>query len=136
MDTVVVVAGLIEMDGKVLLVRKPKGIGPYPDTWHIPGGKLEQDEGIIEALEREVKEETGLKLEGIEHLSFDEDFEPDKHGKLTHFIFLQFKATAMPGEARAMDDVIESMWASKKDLSGLGLNKPTIKLLRKIGLIE
>src|SRR5436853_7111833 len=44
--------------GCVLLVKQGKrGRG-----WELPGGKVKKREGILEALAREVREETGLRV--------------------------------------------------------------------------
>lgn len=67
----VVVVALIERDGKILVLRRHD---PDHAQWHLrwefPGGKIELNETPVEALHREVKEETGLvvnseKLLGI-----------------------------------------------------------------------
>jgi 8-oxo-dGTP diphosphatase len=52
--------GLIENDGKVLLVKR--GISPWRGYWYLPAGFLEADETPLQAAEREVYEETGLKV--------------------------------------------------------------------------
>ncbi len=51
-------AKAIVLDGnnRVLLLKKPNG------KWDLPGGKLEIGEAWIDGLAREVKEETGLKI--------------------------------------------------------------------------
>ncbi|HSX08713.1 MAG TPA: hypothetical protein VLF93_01000 [Candidatus Saccharimonadales bacterium] len=33
----VIVTTLIEKEGKILLGKKLKDVGPYPNTWHLPG---------------------------------------------------------------------------------------------------
>ena len=43
---------------KVLLLQRNDG----NNTWEIPGGKRENNEHIVDALKREVKEETGLTI--------------------------------------------------------------------------
>jgi 8-oxo-dGTP diphosphatase len=48
--------GLLERDGCVLLVHRPK----Y-DDWSLPKGKLETGESWEECALREVEEETGLR---------------------------------------------------------------------------
>ena len=51
------VTALIERDGKVLFERRR-------DTgqWGLPGGKVEIDESLEQALRKEVREETGLEI--------------------------------------------------------------------------
>jgi len=51
-------------DGKILILRRandPNGDG----NWDIPGGHIEKGENQIDALKREVFEETGLKIDNI-----------------------------------------------------------------------
>ena len=55
------------------------------------GGGIHQGESVIDAIKREVLEESGIALTTIEPISFDEDYEPNKHGIKTHYIFLAFK---------------------------------------------
>ena len=45
---------------RIILIKK--GRGPYKGRWDLPGGKIDFGETPEEALEREVLEETGLKL--------------------------------------------------------------------------
>lgn len=47
--------------GHFLLMRR-NGAKPYGGTWALPGGKLEPLETAVEAVLREMKEETGLEL--------------------------------------------------------------------------
>jgi 8-oxo-dGTP diphosphatase len=55
------VAGLIrDADGRLLLVHRTYS---KDEPWALPGGWLEGDDGPIEqALERELREETGLRI--------------------------------------------------------------------------
>lgn len=57
----VIVSAAILAEGKVLLVRQPGPDGPGT-VWALPGGRVDAGELAIEAVRREVAEETGLKL--------------------------------------------------------------------------
>jgi 8-oxo-dGTP pyrophosphatase MutT (NUDIX family) len=47
-------------EGKVLLLEKRKYLS-QETYWDIPGGRLQKGESLLDALRREVEEETGLK---------------------------------------------------------------------------
>jgi 8-oxo-dGTP pyrophosphatase MutT (NUDIX family) len=55
----VVVALYIMCDGKMLILRRLKHKA-QGDKWGLPAGKLERGERIVQALAREVRQETGL----------------------------------------------------------------------------
>jgi 8-oxo-dGTP diphosphatase len=45
---------------------------PYPNTWDVPGGHVEEGETAAQCIVREMKEEMGLDLEGFELFSLKE----------------------------------------------------------------
>lgn len=51
-------AGLIDLDGSLLLVRR--NTEPWLGSWYLPAGYVEADEDPAQAAVREVMEETGL----------------------------------------------------------------------------
>lgn len=55
-----VAGGLIEFDGRVLLVQNQRRDGSL--DWTTPGGVIDPGESILEGLTREVEEETGLAV--------------------------------------------------------------------------
>ena len=57
----VIVGGIIEKDGKILLVQEKKK--SCYGKWNIPAGHLEPNESIIQGAIREIKEETGCDVE-------------------------------------------------------------------------
>ena len=59
----IIVGGVIEKEGKVLLVQE-KQKDCY-GKWNIPAGHLDCNESIIEGAKREIKEETGCDVELI-----------------------------------------------------------------------
>lgn len=52
-------ASIKDSAGRVLLVRENDG------SWELPGGGLEHDESVKEAMAREISEETGLTVEHV-----------------------------------------------------------------------
>ncbi|MFB6241413.1 MAG: NUDIX domain-containing protein [Candidatus Nanosalina sp.] len=57
---------LVERDGEYLMIQEGKEY--VKGTWNIPGGGVEHGETPVEAVKREVFEETGLKVEEVEGL--------------------------------------------------------------------
>jgi beta-phosphoglucomutase len=57
-----VVAAVLETDKGLLLCRRPE-TGSEPGRWELPGGKVEPDETLAEALARELLEELRLRVE-------------------------------------------------------------------------
>ncbi|HTQ74658.1 MAG TPA: Nudix family hydrolase [Burkholderiales bacterium] len=58
----VAVAVLIRSDGRALLARRPAS-KVYAGYWEFPGGKVEPGEPVIDALNREIREELGVDIE-------------------------------------------------------------------------
>lgn len=61
-----VVAAIIENDNEEILcaLRSPKMI--LPNLWEFPGGKVEVNEDLKSALEREIREELNCTVEALD----------------------------------------------------------------------
>lgn len=59
-----VVGGVVQHDGKVLLLQRPEG-DFMGSIFELPSGKVEAGESLDAALIREVKEETGLDVTAV-----------------------------------------------------------------------
>jgi 8-oxo-dGTP diphosphatase len=105
-----VVAALIRKGNKVLLTQRWPGrhLGL---TWEFPGGKVEEGEEDIEALERELREELGVEAE-IGSCCFE-----TRHGygsREVHLLIFRCKLTE--GVPRALD--VKAMeWADIETLA-------------------
>ncbi|MCL4417207.1 MAG: NUDIX domain-containing protein [Patescibacteria group bacterium] len=136
MKSRLIVSAVIKKSDKFLFGRKADGIGPYPNTWHLLGGGVNLGkESLKEALVREIKEEAGIEIADIKKLSFDEDYEPDKKGELTHYIFLVFEANYQSGELKPDDDIKELKWFNKSEITNLSLPKPSINLFQRLFML-
>lgn len=60
--TQVVCALVRDNDGEYLFLRRAKD-GPYGGMWCFPGGKVEPGERPLDAVQREVREETNLDVQ-------------------------------------------------------------------------
>lgn len=105
----VTVNAIIIREDKLLLIKR--GVDPYKGFWSIPGGYVDWDESTEEAVEREVKEETGLsatvtKLVGVYG-------SPRRHPK--QVINISYLVEVV-GTVVAGDDAVAAKWFSLNDL--------------------
>lgn len=105
--------GLIFHKGRILLTKRARE--PFKGWWDLPGGFLHQGEHPEEALKREILEETGLKIKikklfGLYTGTHPSDSEP------FWIITAAYVAESSTESLKAIDDVAESRWFSKKEL--------------------
>ena len=100
--------GILIRDATVLLVasRYPNHAQPL---WNLPGGRQESDETIGEALVREFREETGLKITvgELRYVSESKDASTDTH--FTNFAFI-VAAEGEPSVSGADRHVVGYEW--------------------------
>lgn len=79
------VAVLMRPDGQVLLGQRPEG-KPWAGWWEFPGGKIEEGESALHALQRELEEELGTQAtEAYPWLTRSFDY-PEKTVRLHFFM--------------------------------------------------
>ncbi|MDP9225047.1 MAG: NUDIX hydrolase [Actinomycetota bacterium] len=103
------VGAIVAQDGRLLMVRRAKD--PGRGLWSIPGGHVELGEYLMDAVRREVKEETDLDVEVRELIGILELPEED------HLIILDYGATIVgPGRPTPGDDVDDARWVPFDDV--------------------
>lgn len=94
---IVVSAGIVSRDGKIMLCQRRPG-DRMGLKWEFPGGKLESGESPQQALERELREE--LAIETRTGRIFDTHYEPmDGRGLLLLF----FRSELVSGEPQTIE---------------------------------
>jgi len=63
---------IVNQENKVLVVKREKNDTHMPEEWEIPGGRIENEETLLEGVKRETKEETNLDIEVLEQLNTQE----------------------------------------------------------------
>ncbi len=76
---------LLNADDQVLLGKRINSYGA--GMYGLPGGRLERNEPLDQAVHREVAEETGLLLQEIHFIGVIREFQPDNGADFIHFVF-------------------------------------------------
>lgn len=64
----VVGAVIVNPEGEAFLQRRAPNVRLFPGAWDIVGGHVEDGEGLLGALAREIEEETGWHLRAVERV--------------------------------------------------------------------
>lgn len=67
-EPLLVVAGLVEKNGKYLIAKRKNGNELVVGKWEFPGGKVKEGEEEMDAIEREIKEEFDLNIKADKHV--------------------------------------------------------------------
>ena len=125
----VAVGAIVRRGDELLLVRR--GRAPAVGEWSVPGGRVEPGETLMEAVVRELEEETGLHgvcgpLVGwVERIGDD-----------WHFVILDFEATVTgDAEPAAGDDALEARWWPVGEVAKLDLVDGLAEFLHDHGVI-
>ena len=95
--------------------RKP-ALGIYT----LPGGGVETGETLIQAVTREVREETSLAVEPVALAGHREAIVRDAQGRVErHFVILCFAARWLSGEPVLNEELDDARWLDPAELSGL-----------------
>jgi 8-oxo-dGTP diphosphatase len=112
------VSAAIFRDGRVLIVRRAEP--PAHGLHTLPGGVVELGETLVQAVTREVREETGLEIEPHGLAGYRQLIARDGSGRIErHFVILPFAARWLAGEIALNDELAEGRWLEPEALSGL-----------------
>lgn len=136
---IVGVGGVVICDGRALLIRR--GSEPLKGEWSIPGGTLEVGETLLQGVERELREETGLEVRALELIEVFERIFPEERSARGdsggagrpqyHFVILDYLCEQIQGVARPGSDVTDIAFAREEELGSYNLTPTATRVLRK-----
>lgn len=113
--TFVCVDAVVVQSGHILLVKR--GAQPGLGQWALPGGFVNQDERIADAVIRELREETGIKvpepvLRGcvIAREVFDDPHRSSRGRTITHASLIKLKDDVALPKVKGGDDAAKARW--------------------------
>lgn len=122
-----VTAALIRRKGKVLIAKRGRG-SHLAGFWEFPGGKQEEGESLRECLEREIREELGLRVKANRALlKIDHDY-----GFKSISLHI-FECQHLSGEPRALQ-CQEIRWEDPSHLGKLTFSPPDMKVVQYLSL--
>lgn len=114
---VVVVAGSAEAR-RVLLIQR--GQPPFAGSWALPGGFVEEGEGVADAAPRELAEETGLLLSSLTLLGVYDTPGRDPRGWTVSVVYLTRVQSEMA--VTGADDAHDARWFATDSLPDLAFD--------------
>lgn len=129
MTPIVGVGAVVVDHDRLLLVRR--GRAPSAGVWSVPGGKVEHGELLMEAVIRELREETGLDGVCGPLLGWGERIDDDGH-----YVLLDFEVTLVGDDQPvAGDDAAEAAWVDLHEVAELELVDGLAEFLHEHGII-
>ena len=124
----VAVGAVCIRDGRLLLIQRGRGVAV--GDWSLPGGRVNFGELTVEAVVRELQEETGLRgrvigLCGIAERIFGEH----------HYVIVDYWVEVDAGDAVAADDAADVVWADRAALDALTLVPRLLEFLEEHGVL-
>lgn len=116
-------------DDKVLLVKR--GRPPIQGVYAFPGGRVEPGESFEEAACREMKEETGLDIDGLRFI-VEVLTEAEAETAMPACRLRVFAAASGQGILAAADDAAEADFYTLEELNDLPLSDQVYEIARDL----
>jgi len=115
---------------EILLVER--GGNPLKGYWSLPGGLVETGETLEAAVQREVREETGLRVHPLRLFEIFERIMPDSRGRTEyHYVLADYLCTVVGGRLRAGDDSSRVAWSTRAGLDQYRLTEGTREVIER-----
>jgi ADP-ribose pyrophosphatase YjhB (NUDIX family) len=123
--------GAVVLDGlRVLLVRRGKP--PLAGKWSLPGGLVELGETTREAVQREIEEECGLRIQVGEVAGVLDRVTRDAEGRIRyHWVLVDYVAFPESGTLCAASDADEAQWVEVDEVERLDTTDGLMDMIRR-----
>lgn len=122
------VSAAIFRNDKVLVVQRAHP--PAQGLWTLPGGHVEVGETLVDAVTREIAEETALTISVIGLAGYREIILPEAVGtRGRHFVILPFAARWLSGEIALNDELADGRWMAAGEVRGLSTTDGLFEIL-------
>jgi ADP-ribose pyrophosphatase YjhB (NUDIX family) len=111
-------AVVVDEAGRVLLVRR--GTEPLRGQWSLPGGLVELGERLLDAVVREVAEETGLAVEPLELIELVDRIHQEGERVRYHYVIADYLCRVVGGSLLAASDADAVRWVERAEWTGQG----------------
>ena len=133
-DRPIVAVGAVIFDGdRVLLVRR--GQQPLQGEWSLPGGMVEIGETLVDALVREVREETSLDVVVGPVVEVLDSIQRDAGGRAEyHYVIVDYACRVRGGTPTAATrgtDAADVRWVPLDELEHYRVSSTAIAVIRK-----
>ena len=133
-DRPIVAVGAVIFDGdRVLLVRR--GQQPLQGEWSLPGGMVEIGETLVDALVREVREETSLDVVVGPVVEVLDSIRRDAGGRAEyHYVIVDYACRVRGGTPTAATrgtDAADVRWVPLDELEHYRVSSTAIAVIRK-----
>lgn len=108
----------------VLLVRRK--YEPFKDSWALPGGFVQEEESLEEAIKRELQEETGIRVNYLEQLYTFGAPARDPRQRIITVAYFALVKTSLFMELKADTDASSAQWFSIEKLPKLAFDHKQI----------
>ena len=113
---------IFDREGKLFLMKSHKWKGRYC----LPGGHVELGERLVEAVKREVKEETNLDICDIEFICFQEFVYDEQFWEPSHFLFFDYACRTEATDVRLNAEAEEYVWVTLEETQKLPVEHYTL----------
>jgi ADP-ribose pyrophosphatase YjhB (NUDIX family) len=121
---IVGVGAVVVVDERVVLVRRR--YEPFAGRWSLPGGAVEIGETLVEAVAREVLEETGLEVSVGPVVEVLDRIHRDADDRVAyHYVLVDYLCRPLGGRLHAGTDAADVVLAREDELAGLNLTSST-----------